>query len=63
MWIRRVEMIIRQTPKNKDKYIVVNSDTSNVLHKHGFYPKYIDNEFIYYVKSKELIEFMSMEGL
>lgn len=56
-------MIIRQTPKDKDKYIAVNSDASNVLHEHGFYPKYIDNEFIYYIKSKELIEFMSMEGL
>ena len=56
-------MIIRQTPKDKDKYIAVNSYTSNVLHERGFYPKYIDNEFIYYVKSKELIEFMSMEGL
>ena len=56
-------MIIRQTPKDKDKYIVVNSDTSNVLHEHGFYPKYIDNEFIYYVKSKELGQFIKENNL
>lgn len=56
-------MIIRQAPKDKDKYIVVNSDTSNVLHKHGFYPKYIDNEFIYYVKSKELGQFIKENNL
>ena len=56
-------MIIRQTPKDKGKYIVVNSDTSNVLHEHGFYPKYIDNEFIYYVKSKELKQFIKENNL
>lgn len=56
-------MIIRQTPKDKDKYIAVNSDTSNVLHEHGFYPKYIDNEFIYYVKSKELKQFIKENNL
>lgn len=56
-------MIIRQTPKDKDKYIAVNSDTSNVLHEHGFYPKYIDNEFVYYVKSKELKQFIKENNL
>lgn len=56
-------MIIRQTPKDKDKYIAVNSDISNVLHEHGFYPKYIDNEFIYYVKSKELKQFIKENNL
>ena len=56
-------MLIRQTPKNKEKYIIVDSKVSQILQENGFYPKYIDNEFIYYVKSKELIEFMSMEGL
>lgn len=56
-------MIIRQTPKDKDKYIAVNSDASNVLHEHGFYPKYIDNEFIYYVKSKELGQFIKENNL
>lgn len=56
-------MVIRQTPNYKEKYIQVNNDISNVLHKHGFYPKYIDNEFIYYVKSKELEQFMKENNL
>lgn len=56
-------MIIRQTPKDKDKYIAVDDDTSNVLHEHGFYPKYIDNDFIYYVKSKELGQFIKENNL
>ena len=56
-------MIIRQTPKNKEKYIIVDSKVSQILQENGFYPKYMDNEAIYYVKSDEIIEFMSKEGL
>lgn len=56
-------MIIRKTPKNKNEYIIVNSDKSRILQENGFCPKYIDNEAIYYVKSDEIIEFMSKEGL
>lgn len=56
-------MIIRQTPKNKEKYIIVDSKVSQILQENGFYPKYMDNEAIYYVKSDEIVEFMSKEGL
>ena len=56
-------MIIRQTPKNKEKYIIVDSKVSQILQENGFCPKYMDNESIYYVKSDEIIEFMSKEGL
>ena len=56
-------MIIRKTPKNKNEYIMVNSDKSRILQENGFCPKYIDNEAIYYVKSDKIIEFMSKEGL
>lgn len=56
-------MIIRKTPKNKNEYIIVNSDRSRILQENGFCPKYIDNESIYYVKSDEIVEFMSKEGL
>ena len=56
-------MIIRQTPMNVDNYIAVDEQTSNVLHQNGFYPKYIDNRFIYYVRSDEIIDFMIKEGL
>ena len=56
-------MIIRETPKNKDKYIAVSSDISNVLHLMGFTPKYIDEEYIYYVKSEEILKIMEKGGL
>ena len=56
-------MLIRQTPKNKEKYIIVDSKVSKILQENGFYPKYMDNEAIYYVKSDEIVEFMSKEGL
>ena len=56
-------MLIRQTPKNKEKYIIVDSKVSQILQENGFCPKYMDNEAIYCVKSDEIIEFMSKEGL
>lgn len=56
-------MIIRQTPNNVDAYIAVDNETSNILHQHGFYPKYIDSNFIYYVRSSEIIDFMKKEDL
>lgn len=56
-------MIIRQTPKNKENYIMVDSKVSQILQENGFCPKFMDMEFIYYVKSDEIIEFMSKEGL
>ena len=51
-------MIIRGTPKNKDNYILVDSETTLVLHKNGFIPMYIDESGIYYKKNKEILEFM-----
>ena len=56
-------MLIRQTPKNKEKYIIVDSKVSQILQENGFCPKFMDNEAIYYVKSDEIVEFMSKEGL
>ena len=60
-------MIIRNTPKNSDDYIVVDSNTSIILHKNGFYPRFIsvkNNEyFIYYVKSDEILDFMQNNNL
>ena len=51
-------MIIRGTPKELNKYIVVNGDVSEILHKNGFMPQYIDGDDIYYLKDKEILEFM-----
>lgn len=56
-------MLIRQTPKNKEKYIIVDSKVSQILQENGFCPKYMDNESIYYVKSDKIVEFMSKEDL
>ena len=39
-------MIIRETPKNAEEYIIVDSATSNILHQNGFCPKYINNKNI-----------------
>ena len=51
-------MIIRGTPKNKDNYILVDSETTLVLHSNGFIPMYIDENGVYYKKNKEILEFM-----
>jgi len=51
-------MIIRGTPKNVMDYILVNSKVTKELHKNGFTPRYINNNGVYFLKTKELIEFM-----
>ena len=51
-------MIIRGTPKNKNNFILVDSETTLVLHKNGFIPMYIDENGVYYKKNKEILEFM-----
>jgi hypothetical protein len=51
-------MIIRGAPKNKNNFILVDSETTLVLHKNGFIPMYIDENGIYYKKNKEILEFM-----
>ena len=56
-------MIIRKTPKNKNEYIIVNSDKSRILQENGFCPKYIDNEAIYYVKSDKIIKFIKTNNI
>ena len=58
-------MIIRQIPKNPNDYIVVNSETSTILHKNGFVPKYmsVSGDCIFYKKDDKLIEFMQTNNL
>lgn len=51
-------MIIRGTPTDKIGYLLVDAEDSLILHANGFYPKYIDENGVYYLKTKELIEFM-----
>ena len=58
-------MIIRQIPKNPNDYIVVNSETSTILHKNGFIPKYmsVSGDCIFYKKNTEILEFMQTNNL
>lgn len=56
-------MIIRETPKNAKEYIIVDGATSNILCQSGFHPKYMDKNFVYYVRSNEIIDFMLKEDL
>jgi len=54
-------MIIRGTPKNLKDFILVDSKTSLKLEKNGFIPKFIDEKGIYYVRSKEIENFIRKE--
>ena len=58
-------MIIRREPKNKISLVMVNADTSFVLHKNGFYPKFIspNSNYIFYEKTDKLIKFMQDNNL
>ncbi len=56
-------MIIRGTPKNKENYIIVDSYTSNILCENNFCPKYIDNEYVYFVRNIDIINFIIKGGL
>lgn len=49
-------MIIRETPKELDKFVCVNSTLSLSLQRKGFEPMYIDENGIYYKKTKELMD-------
>lgn len=56
-------MLIRETPKNPNNYIIVDSLTSQVLQMCGFSPKYMDKDYLYYVKDECIVKFMEREGL
>lgn len=58
-------MIIRKTPSDISKYIIVTSDVSIVLHKNGFVPKYmsLDGEFYYYDKTDDILSFIKSNNL
>ena len=58
-------MIIRKTPSDISKYIIVTSDTNVILHKNGFIPKYmsLDGGFYYYDKTDDIISFIKSNNL
>lgn len=48
-------MIIRETPVDIDNYIIVKSSEITLkLQEQNLYPKYIDNDGVYFIKSQEL---------
>ena len=49
-------MIIRRSPTNIEDFIMVKSEMSERLHEMGFEPKYIDEEWIYYIKCKTILD-------
>lgn len=58
-------MLIRKKPKNINKYIAVDSNTSYTLHKNGFRPMYMDLDecIIYFEKNKNILKFIKDNGL
>ena len=56
-------MLSIQTPKNKEKYNIVDSKVSQILQENGFCPKNMDNEAIYYVKTDEMVEFIKTNNI
>lgn len=49
-------MIIRRSPTNIEDFVMVESELSLRLHELGFVPIYIDEEWIYYHKTNEILE-------
>lgn len=48
-------MIIRDTPKEIERYVLINdTNITLALQEMGFFPKYIDNNGLYFIKSDEL---------
>lgn len=53
-------MLIRKEPKNPEKYLIVDSNVSNILHRNGFKPMYMsfDGNKIYFKKEQDLMDFV-----
>lgn len=51
-------MVIRQTPKNPQDFIITDNEQGKILQNNGFMPLYMDKKKLYFEKTKELIEFM-----
>ena len=58
-------MILRQEPKDKHSLVMVDSETSKVLHTNGFIPKFIspNGNYIFYDRTDELAQFMQDNNL
>ena len=56
-------MVIRGTPNDLNNYIIVEDVTNMILQENGFIPKYIDSEHVYFIKTKDLLEFIERGNL
>ncbi|MEG2013928.1 MAG: hypothetical protein RR063_12115 [Anaerovoracaceae bacterium] len=55
-------MVIRSTPKDILNYIVADSDLADTLQRSGFHPKYMDMEYLYFIKTDKIVKFMTGGG-
>ena len=55
-------MIIRGTPKELNKYIIVDGDMVTKLHENGYFPKYIDENGVYFDRNEEVLKFIEKGG-
>ena len=51
-------MVIRGTPKEINKYVIVVGEMATKLHKHGYFPKYIDEQGVYFDRNEEVLKFI-----
>lgn len=52
-------MIIRETPKNKDDYIIINNSAMIMeLAILEIHPKYMDDKNCYFVKSDKILKYL-----
>ncbi len=58
-------MIIRKIPRNPSDYFVVDSETSMILHKNGFFPRFMsmDGKKYYYTKKDDVQHFIRQNNL
>lgn len=56
-------MIIRGTPKDLNKYVVISSEFMiQKLHENNFSPIYIDGNYVYFEKNEQILSFIEKGG-
>lgn len=56
-------MIIRNTPKDKYNYYIVDIETSNILETNGFNALFMDDKYLYYRKNDKITNFLKERGI
>lgn len=55
-------MIIRQKPNDENKLIKVSESYGLYLQKNNFFPLYMWEDYLYFEKTQEIIDFMKRGG-